>query len=270
MREPDNERNDEKIEAHDIVFGAGKSEKNKPRGRVFRFFDNLWYHYKWPIIAALFIAAVLIVIITQCARRDKPGDVTLLAAGPYGFAADEAALRDLQNCLSTYLPRDFDGDGTKRVTLVNYMIYSEAEIEAAAARTDENGNPAGDGVNRAYNAEQYQQYHQYLRLGECAVLFLSPWLFEEQTALSTIPLADLSAVLTERPAGAIIPEEGSIDGPYYGVRLSETALWRDNSAVRNALPADTVICLYRPGIGGENSKPEKYAESVEYLKELVP
>ena len=159
-------------------------------------------------------------------------------------------------------------DSPVRALVSCYTVFSEAEMAAVA--TDENGNQTGDGVNRSYNTEQYQQYNQYLRLGECAVLFLSPWLYEEQLGLTTSGLADLSAVLPARPTGAIVPEGGSADGAYYGVRLSETALWRENSAVRNALPADTVICLYRPGISGENSKPEKYVESVEYLKMLVP
>ena len=266
MREPED---NDKLQARDIVFGAGKNGEERPHGKVYRFFDNLWYHHKWKIIAALFIMAVLIVVVVQCAHREKAGDVTLMTVGPYGFTTEEAKLRDLKNCLATYLPADYDGDGEKRVTLVYYSIYSEEEIAAAAARTDENGDPAGEGVNRSYNADQYQQYSQHLRLGECSVLFLSPWLFEEQTALETTGLADLSQIFDARPAGAIVPEGGDAEGSYYGVRLSETALWRDNSAVRNALPEDTIICLYRPGLSGENSKPEIYQRSVDYLKALV-
>jgi len=269
MREPENERNDDKLEAHDIMLG-GKKREDRPHGRIYRFFDNLWYHHKWKIIAIVFVAAVLTVVIVQCARREKTGDVTLMTAGPYGFTTDEAKLRDLQNCLANYLPEDYNKDGKKSVTLVYYSIYSEEEIAAAAARTDENGNPAGEGVNRSYNSEQYQQYSQHLRLGECTVLFLSPWLFGEQTSLGETTLADLSQVLETRPAGAIVPEGGDAEGSYYGVRLSETALWRDNSAVRNALPEDTILCLCRPGLSGESSKPEKYAQSVAFFKALVP
>ena len=266
MKEPEN---NDKLQAHDIVLGAGKNGEERPHGKLYRFFDNLWYHHKWKIIAALFLAAVLTVVIVQCARQEKAGDVTLLTAGPYGFTTEEAKLRDLQNCLATYLPEDYDGDGEKRITLIYYSIYSEEEIAAEAARTDENGKPAGEGVNRSYNAEQYQQYSQHLRLGECSVLFLSPRLFEEQTALDTTGLADLSQILEARPAGAVVPEGGDAEGSYYGVRLSETALWCDNSAVRGALPENTIICLYRPGLSGESSKPEKYAQSVALFKALV-
>lgn len=266
MNEQKDPRDGDKIEGHEVVLGAGKRGEDRPHGKAYHFFDNLWYHHKWKIIAALFIMAVLIVVVVQCAHREKEGDVTLMTAGPYGFTTEETKLNDLKNCLATYLPEDYDGDGAKRVTLIYYSIYSEEEIAAAAARTDENGDPAGEGVNRSYNTEQYQQYSQHLRLGECAVLFLSPRLFEEQVTLTGgVGLADLSTVLAERPDGAVPGE----DGTYYGVRLSATALWRDNSAVRNALPEDTIICLYRPGLSGENSKPEIYQRSVDYLKALV-
>lgn len=267
MREPEN---DGKIEAREIKLGAGKRGEERPHGRAWRFFDNLWYHHKWKIIAVLFLAVILIVVIVQCSHREKAGDVALMTAGPYGFTTDEGKLRDLQNCLATYLPEDYDGDGSKRVTLIYYSIYSEEEIAAAAARTDENGNPAGEGVNRSYNVEQYQQYSQHLRLGECSVLFLSPWLFAEQTALSSEALCDLSALLSTRPAGAITPAGGSENGPYFGVRLKDTALWRDNAAIRNALPEDTVLCLCRPALSGDSSKPEKYEQSVAFFKALVP
>ncbi len=269
MNEPDRTSTD-KIEAREIRIGAGKNGEERPHGRVYRFFDNLWYHHKWKIIALLFVAAVLIVVVVQCARQEKTGDVTLLTAGPYGFTTEEAKLRDFKNCLATYLPADYDGDGEKRVTLVSYSVYSEEEIAAAAARTDENGDPAGEEIDRSVNAEQYRQYSQHLRLGECSVLFLSPWLFDEQMSLNATGLSDLSQVLDERPAGAIVPEGGSADGAYYGVRLDQTAFWRDNSAVRNALPADTVLCLFRPGLSGESSKPEKYERSVALFKALVP
>ena len=42
--------------------------------------ENFWYHYKWHTIAALFVLLVTVVMIVNCARREKY-DVYILYAG---------------------------------------------------------------------------------------------------------------------------------------------------------------------------------------------
>ena len=48
-----------------------------------------------------------------------------------------------------------------------------------------------------------------------------------------------------------------------GVRLGDTALYRDNSAVREKLPADTVICLLGAYVVGNSSNEKVYRNAVD-------
>ena len=268
MREHERE---DKLEAHGIARVASDGTPKPPRkhGKVYRFLDNFWYHHKWVTIAAIFIAVVLLVCILQMCKREEKPDVTLVMAGPYSFTTDEVSLEGLKKCLATYLAADLNGDGEKTVKVNYYSIYSEQEIRDEAARVDAEGNPVGKEISTAQNSQEYSLFRQYLTTGDAAVLFLSPWLFEEYSTKS-VCLADAAAHFGENtPAGAevVVMEDGSTR--VYGVRLADTALWRENSAVRNALPENTYICLMTPGVLGNNSDVDAYNAAVTFFLALT-
>ena len=266
----DHERED-KLEAHDIVRVApdGTPKPQRKHGKVYRFLDNFWYHHKWATIATLFITVVLLVCILQmCKREDKP-DVTVAMAGPYSFTTDETSLTNLKKCLATYLAGDMNGDGEKTVKMNYYSVYSEQEIKDEAARVDEEGNPVGKEISTAQNTQEYNLFRQYLTTGDAAVLFLSPWLFEEYSTKS-VCLADAAPHFGDKlPEGAEVTvlEDGSTR--VYGVRLADTALWRENSVIRNALPENTYICLMQPGVLGNNSDVDAYNAAVAFYLALT-
>ena len=268
MREHERE---DKLEAHGIARVAADGSPRPPRqhGKLYRWLDNFWYHHKWAVIAALFITVVLLVCILQmCGREEKP-DVTVAMAGPYSFTTDEAGLTALKKCLATYLAEDLNGDGEKTVKVNYYSVYSEQEIAEEAVRVDEEGNPVGQEISTAQNTQEYNLFRQYLTTGDAAVLFLSPWLFEEYSTKS-ICLADVAPHFGDTlPAGAEISviEDGSTR--VYGVRLADTALWRENSAIRSVLPENTYICLMQPGVLGNNSDVDAYNAAVAYFVALT-
>ena len=94
----------------------------REHGRVYRWFDNFWYHHKWKTIIALFLVVVILVCVLQMCQKEESGDITVLLAGPYGFS-DEAAYNNLRNALSlsVYL-KDYDGNGVSRADLITYTL----------------------------------------------------------------------------------------------------------------------------------------------------
>ena len=258
----------EKYEGREIRIGAGVKCAEREHGKLYRWFDNFWYHHKWATIAALVILLVLTVCIFQMCGREEQGDITVVAAGPYGFVTNEMGLNDLKKCLSTYIPEDYNGNGMKDITIYNYTIFSEDEMKELAGRVDENGNPAGTSVDSYQNSQQLQSFSQYLTTGDTAVLFLTPWL-AEQYAKNTGALVDFEDILGYSPENGVSLTRDDGESVYYGVKLSETALWCENSAVRENLPEDTVICMMVPGVLGNNADVTIYNHSLAFVKALV-
>ena len=255
----------EKLDERAIKLGGGPE---KEHGKAYRWLDNFWYHHKWGVIAALAVVLVLTVCIAQMCGREEQGDIVIIAAGPYGFVTNEAGQRDLTNCLATYLDQDYNGNGKKDVTLRNYTVYSEEEIKALANRVDENGLPNGVNVDRYQSTQAYQAFTQYLTTGDAAVMFVSPWIAEEYSTGRAV-LLDFTTLFDEMPTGGILTTREDGTTACYGIRLSQTALWRDNSAIRNNLPEDTVVCLLRPGLVGNNADEARYQGALELIKAIV-
>ena len=262
------ENREEKREAREIRLGGAQKRPEREHGKLYRWFDNFWYHHKWATIATLFLLVVVVVCVLQMCSREEEGDLTLVTAGPYGFVTNETGLLDLKNCLSTYLKEDYNGNGKRDVTIHSYSIFSEDEAKELENRVDENGENAGVSIDRYQNTQEYASFSQYLQTGDAAVLFLSPWLAQEYATKNGV-FVNFTELLGKEPEnGAFLTLE---DGRTvcYGIKLCETALWRENSAVRNALPEDTVISMMMPGVLGNNSDQEKYNRATDYVKKLV-
>ena len=133
MHEEDNRR-EEKLEAHDIRLGRSPMRAERPHGKIYRWFDNFWYHHKWKTLIIAFFAVVVLVCALQMCGKEDEGDVAILMVGPYGFATEQSGIGDLQAFLDKTLPQDYDENGSKRVDIVHYTVYSEAQIKAYAAQ----------------------------------------------------------------------------------------------------------------------------------------
>ena len=244
-------RREEKLEAREIKATPSAARvAERPHGKVYRWLDNFWYHYKWPTVIIAFFAIVILVCALQMCGRESKGDVSIVLAGPYSLTTDEATYQELQKCLASYLPSDYNGDDVKKVDFMHYMIYSNEQIEAA-----------GGEINTSTNSGNYNTYSDYLTTGDATILFLDPWLYTELLTKSA-HLQSLTEVIGTVPEGAILTDAGDC----FGVRLGDTALYRENSAVRAALPADTVICLMKPLVNGNA---DEWSHTLEYLRALI-
>ncbi|MBO7311164.1 MAG: hypothetical protein J6U86_07225 [Clostridia bacterium] len=218
------------------------------RGGFLKWLDNYWYHYKWLTIGIAFALIVLIVCTVQTCSKEK-SDVIVLYAGRNTLSGAET--EDICDVLEAVCPEDFDGNGKVSFELSAYGILSEAQIKEQIEASNEVY------IDRGYNSDQYDIYHNYTMTGESSVLFLDPWLYEELVAADRLVSLDEALGYTPETAYG-----------EYGVRLGDTALYEQYGVMR-LLPEDTVICLLKPYVAGKSSKEKYYAYEKKTFEEIV-
>ena len=227
------------------------------RGNFWRWLDNFWYHHKWVTVGVAFALLVVIICTVQMCGKEK-NDLTVVYAGRNQLSPAES--QNFSQVLESICPEDFDENGEKQIAVGAYCILSEEQILELQRQAAENDEQAYFDQN--YNSTQYDTFMSYLMTGESSVLFLDPWLYNMLRENGR--LAKLESVLGYVPEGAY---------GEYGVKLSETELYKDFGVVR-LMPGDTVICILEPYVVGKSSK-EKYYDwekqmfeaIVEYAKE---
>ena len=265
MQNPENR--EEKLQGGEIRIPRS-ARKDREHGRVYKWFDNFWYHHKWKTIFCVSLALVILVCSLQMCGKEASSDATIVFAGPYAFT-EEAKMTNLTSCLSLYMPEEMDenGDG-RRAELIVYTVYSAEQIAALRERVDEEGNADPFEVNTVTNSQEYSAYNEYMMTGETSILLLDPWLFEQMAGKGNEFLVDLESSFGKTPQGAIYHTDKDGTQRCVGVRLGDTELYRSNSAVR-VLPEDTVLCLLGPYFIGKSSDEAVYHQTVHYFAALA-
>ena len=211
------------------------TEGIKLKGRLYSWFDNYWYHYKWTTIVVAFFLAVFIVCTLQMCQKEEE-DMSVIYAGPVFISANEseAICKVIQNIL----PEDYSEDGVKKVSLSSYHIYSKEQIEEIEA--------GGQMIDRSYVSDNNENFYDYVMTGETVICLLDPSIYE--SLKSSNRFSELSAALGYEC-------EKSSDG--YGIRISELSVYGEYS-VMQCLPEDTVVCILRRGVVGRTSKQPEY------------
>ncbi|MBE6556364.1 MAG: hypothetical protein E7664_01310 [Ruminococcaceae bacterium] len=233
---------EEKLEGREI----------RSESRFAKWFDNYWYHYKWVTIGVLFFAIVFLVCTVQMCGNENE-DINVLYTGPYMMTAEER--QDFGKVMAAVLPEDYNGNGKKSVSVIDYRVLSQAQVEAFEAETDESG--AHRIADRNEISNNHKLYTNYILTGDVAICFLDPSLFA--SLKETDRLVALSEVLDS-------PSEAQCDE--YGVTLGKTELYEAYGAVR-VLPEDTVICFLRATYRGKISKEANYNHEKEMLNAIV-
>lgn len=264
-----NEQKDTKLQGNGEIHIPSLRDRKKERehGKLYKWFDNFWYHHKWKTLISLFLIVTILVCTLQMCGKEEEGDISVMLAGPYTFVDNETGLVSLRQCLARYLPADYDENGVKQVDAVSYMIYSKEQIEEIQKGKDENGNPIR--VNTSTIQQNYSQYNTYMMLGETSVLFLDPWLFEEMAKKENDYLSDLSELPGTLSVGAVSYTDKNGNAKVLGVRLGDTDLYKNNLAVSQVLPADTVLCLMSPFFVGKSSNLASYQNAVDFFMALA-
>ena len=221
-------------------------------GKVYRWFDNFWYHYKWITIGVLAALVILIVCIAQSCSKEKE-DVLVVYAGADYLSTSQ--VQQLSDTISYLLPHDYDKNGKKLALMNMYQILSEEQIRDITAQTDVDGKPRV--VDRSRNSNLYSSYTNYLQTGESSVFLLDPWLYEELKRADRL-----------RPLGEVCGQipQGAMDD--YGVRLGDTEIYEKYDVLK-LLDEDTVICLMKPHLLGRSSDEKAYQFEVDVFLTLV-
>ena len=237
----------------------GSNVSVKLSNPFFKWLDNFWYHHKWKVIIITFFAIVIIVgVVQMVSKEDYDVEVTVATHTVYYTENVDS----LEGALISLMPTDINGDGKKNVQLNLYKIYSEAEMNAAnEAETDASGNPAIY-ADPNYNKEQISQFNSYIMTGECTVMILSEYVYNDLVSRRSdeILLKPVSEIF-----GDDLPAGVTADG--YGIKLSKCGVWKLDAF--RTLPADSIICMMRPFVFGEGSDSDRYDKALEYFKNIV-
>ena len=93
-----------------------------PRGKFGRALENLWYHYKFQIVAGVVLLTVLIVCLVQCIGRGATPDYILCYAGRKDLrpTTSNTAQADMASSLTGFLTeQSLTGEG---VEIYPYLI----------------------------------------------------------------------------------------------------------------------------------------------------
>ncbi len=214
--------------------------------------ENFWYHHKWKVIVIAFFAIVVTVCILQMVNREDVDDTVIIAVPDY-LSAEE--INEIDNVMSSMMPANAKGE--KNLVVQFYPIFSEDEMLACEQETDEEGYYLY--VDPSYNTQRFGEYNDYLKTGASTLLFVSPYLYEQQRMYDRV--LPLSEVFGEKlPLGALP------DG--CGVRLGDTYAYSFFEALQ-VLPENTVVCLLRKPALGIASKEEQYERTKELFKSIL-
>ncbi len=228
--------------------------------KFLNWLENFWFHHKWKIIIVSFFAIVLIVGLVQCMGKEKHDIEANITIATHTIYYKEN-VQALESDLRALMPTD-SAEKSKNVTLTLYKIYSEEEMNAANSEKDGNDNPIIV-ADPTYNKSQMQEYNSYIMTGECTVMILSEYLYEELVDRRTedILLKPMSEIFGEDlPAG--VTEDG------YGIKLTETGAYKNLDSFK-FLPKDSVICIMRPFALRGDAGQEKHEYAVEYFKDII-
>ena len=218
--------------------------------------SNFWYYHKWKVIIIGFFVIVLVVGIVQMLTKEE-SDNSVIIAVPADIEQEQ--IDAIDKILTSFLPNDTDGNGTKALDIYFYPIYNEDELNAAnTSETDEEGNYVAK-VSPQYNVQKSEEYRDYLQTGGCSVLIVSEDLYSKLKGSDRVlPL--------ENVFGESLPKGAMSDG--CGIRLGDTYVYEYYSELQ-VLPEGTVICLLRSYFMGASSDEDVYECSKKLFSNIV-
>ena len=207
------------------IEGVGEVQvPSTPKKKI----QNFWYHYKWHLIAAVFLLVTVIICTLQLCTRTEY-DAYILYAGNknIGRTAEDGDVAEIVTVISSLkrITDDFDENGEISVSFSNYYYLSREEINNS------------DNVNDALLASDQKALSSTLEHSEYYLCFISPEVYEQYHKVGGDELfISLGEYKTAHP-----------EIEYYAdnaIRLSSTGA----SALPglSALPEDTLICIRYP------------------------
>ncbi len=205
------------------------------KGRV----QNFWYHHKFAVIVAAFLALVLIVCCVQFVTKPKY-DAYVLYAGPWMECDKGESISAVQNAILAVM-EDYDGNGKESVSYKPLFLMTDAQINAYydSYKGDEENMP---NLNTWLIKQNTDQLEAEIMSGMAQVCFVDPAAYETMRDSDfLVPLTAFTDTL---------PENGYEN---YAVRLADTDFGKYLPGVQD-MPEDTLLCFRRTGVLNENEE----------------
>ena len=143
-------------------------------GRVWRWFDNFWYHYKWQtIIAAVGIIAVLFCTLSMCRRREP--DYYFYYVGPASFSGDQQ-----RAIVSSLAHASGDGERDAEITISFLFCMTNDQLR----RFNEEHADDGLSVNGGQIGQNRELLSNEIMTGNAIIFLMDPEILEETQASS--------------------------------------------------------------------------------------
>lgn len=219
----------------------GKDDSIEIKSPFLSKLDNFWYYHKWKVIIGIFLLVTFGVLIAQSIGKTEP-DLMILIAGNDQVSVPEQ--QELAGVIAErYMPGDLNKVGESLMGMRFYSILSEEE----AKRAETDGNV---GIT-TLNVKNVTEYRDYLTTGDTAICILSEYWY-------------LDLLSYER----LQPLSGEGESAVFGVRLSDTALYREQEAA-DVLPGDWYVCLLKPYVFGNTGNKKTYAAMQQTVLAMV-
>ncbi len=200
--------------------------------------DNVWYHYKAPIIIGFFAILLVSFASVQMLAKNEP-DVFIYSVGDSALSAKGAD--EFKEDMQEKFAKDVNGDG-KVVVDLKSDTFTMVETD--------------DGKKYVYNPSnqmtETQRFNMELGMGECVVYIMEKGFFSPNLAY----IAPLSEVLGYVP-------ENAVHGK--GMRLGDLVAYKSTKLFKN-FPEDYIICL---AAKRDRFDEEYYKGNAEFLKALI-
>ena len=184
---------------------------------------NIWFYYKWYILAGAFLLIVGIVLVVQCASK-KDADLYIYWAGPVYLQGD--AQTSVCEAFDAVIPDEYG----KNISLVTTVYGDNVKVKGK-----ENEQVYYDYVGQKATLEEFKTQ---LRMPNTVICLLSPACCKSAVSDGET-LRKISDVLDYTPAG--------LTANGYGIRLSSLPFYESNSALKH-FPEDTVLCVKNSSI----------------------
>ncbi len=222
--------------------------------RFLKWFDNYWYHYKWPTIIVAFFVTIGVICTVQMLGKDDYDAFVLYSGGKYFTMDEQKAVTDA----FAYVYDDYNGDGEKKACLTKIIVLSAEELKEKQAEAN------AENDNLAYNFESrtdaLEQLSMELMTGQSYVCFFSEGMYEQVKDKDRfVPLTDIFD----------FAPEGAVDE--CAVRLFETEFGAYFSDALSVMGEDTLVCLRRISVqdAGSDKKTAEYENHMDFFKRII-
>lgn len=204
--------------------------------------DNVWYHYKAPILLGIVALVIIVTCSIQFFSKDEP-DVFFYYVGQNSCSAK--AIDNFRNDMQEIMTQDYNGDGAKKVD------YKE---DIFVMYTVEDGSAQNNGAY-VYNQQEQmnivQRFNMELAVGECVIYIMEPNLFKANKAY----LVSLDEIFGRKPSFAADEK---------GIVLSDLPAYHKTSL--GEFDEDYVLCIRTKR---SKDKASFYDANIDFFKTLV-